>query len=158
MSWTACNYECLLTRLSGFWKGRVQESLEQPNSHRVVKKKKWKKPTHTECYTFSVPDGLNVVWIEEDIFTVFVLTAQEPLPWARQYQEWLDALSRWDKKQVAKAQSSSRLKHVSTLTDIKGRAHMFNVKDVLKSFSELEPMRFLRSSLPMTLGLAEVAC
>lgn len=95
---------------------------------------------------------------QSELSTVVLLTAQEPLVWVRGYQEWLDALSCWDKKQVAKAQSNSRQKHVSTLTDFKGTAHMFNVKDVLKSFAELEPMRFLRSSLPMTLGLAEVAC
>lgn len=161
MSWAACNYECLLTSLSSFWKERVQESLEQPSSNRIIRqkkkeKKKEKRPKqNAKQYQTSSVTGLN--WARL-ICTVVLLTAQEPPAWVKGYQEWLDPLSCWDKKQVAKSQSSSWRKHVSTLTDFKGTAHMFNVKDVLKSVAELEPMRFLRSSLPMILGLAEVAC
>lgn len=111
------------------------------------------------CNTSSATGGLNIAWSEQAFAcTVGLLTAQEPLAWGRGYQEWLGALSYWDKKQVVKAQSSSWRKHVSTLTDFKGTAHMFNVKDVLKSFAKLELVRFQRASLPMTLGLAEVAC
>lgn len=107
----------------------------------------------------SAAGGLNIAWTEEALHAQWAYwLLRNHSAWVRGYQEWLGALSCWDKKQVVKAQSSSRRKHVSTLTDFKGTAHMFNVKDVLKSFAELELMMFQRSSLPMTLGLAEVAC